>query len=41
MGSRDWAALYQGRPAPASGNIFNRSWWKEYPLPPKEQERNM
>lgn len=41
VGSRDWAALYQGRPAPASGNIFNRSWWKEYPLPPKEQERNM
>ncbi len=23
-----WAALYQGRPAPASGNIFKRGWWR-------------
>jgi predicted phage terminase large subunit-like protein len=23
-----WGALYQGRPAPATGNIFKRSWWR-------------
>lgn len=26
VGSRVWNALYQGRPAPAAGGIFQRSW---------------
>lgn len=33
VGSRAWNALYQGRPAPAEGSIFQRSWWREYTLP--------
>jgi predicted phage terminase large subunit-like protein len=37
IGSRDFAALYQQRPAPVSGNLFNPAWWQEYgvedPLP--------
>lgn len=32
-GSRTWAALYQGRPAPAAGGIFHRDWWQEYDQP--------
>lgn len=32
-GSRTWASLYQGRPAPAAGDIFLRGWWKEYTSP--------
>lgn len=32
-GSRTWASLYQGRPSPASGNIFHRGWWREYSTP--------
>lgn len=27
-GSRGWNALYQGRPSPAEGGLFKRSWWK-------------
>lgn len=30
VGSRTWNALYQGRPSPASGDIFLREWWQEY-----------
>lgn len=30
VGSRTWSALYQQRPSPAGGNIFNRHWWKFY-----------
>lgn len=30
VGSRDWEALYQQRPAPAEGNIINRGWWQYY-----------
>lgn len=26
VGERDWAALYQGRPAPLAGGIFQQSW---------------
>lgn len=33
VGSRVWAALYQGRPAPAAGDIFLRDWWREYTSP--------
>jgi predicted phage terminase large subunit-like protein len=32
-GSRTWASLYQGRPAPAAGDIFLREWWREYTSP--------
>lgn len=35
IGSRDWSALYQQRPSPASGGIFKRAWfgrrWKVAP----------
>jgi predicted phage terminase large subunit-like protein len=33
VGSRAWNALYQGRPSPAGGNVFNRSWWQYYDAP--------
>ncbi|WP_312024726.1 phage terminase large subunit [Nonomuraea sp. WAC 01424] len=32
-GSRTWASLYQGRPAPAAGDIFQRDWWREFTSP--------
>jgi hypothetical protein len=28
VGSRDWASLYQQRPAPDEGEIFKRQWWR-------------
>ena len=38
VGSRDFASLYQQRPAPDGGNMFNPNWWQYYdwdtPLPP-------
>jgi predicted phage terminase large subunit-like protein len=27
VGPREWEALYQGRPAPKGGTIFQRGWW--------------
>lgn len=30
VGTYEWSALFQQRPSPAGGNIFNRSWWKYY-----------
>ncbi|TCK59849.1 phage terminase large subunit [Seleniivibrio woodruffii] len=30
VGSRVWNALYQQRPAPASGAVFRREWWRFY-----------
>lgn len=33
VGSRTWTALYQGRPAPAEGNLFKRSHWGWYRAP--------
>lgn len=33
VGSRGWIALYQGRPAPSAGVIFNKEWWQEYDQP--------
>lgn len=33
VGSRAWNALYQGRPAPAEGNMFLRDWWRYYTQP--------
>lgn len=33
VGSRAWAALYQGRPSPGEGDIFKRGWWQYYDGP--------
>jgi predicted phage terminase large subunit-like protein len=33
VGSRTWASLYQGRPAPAEGGILKRDWWRQYGQP--------
>jgi predicted phage terminase large subunit-like protein len=30
VGAREWSALYQQRPAPLSGNMFNPDWWQYY-----------
>lgn len=30
IGTRDFAALYQQRPAPIGGNMFDPSWWQFY-----------
>lgn len=30
VGSRVWNALYQQRPAPEGGTIFNTAWWRFY-----------
>lgn len=30
---REWVALYQCRPSPDKGNIFNRDWWQWYDTP--------
>lgn len=30
IGARDFAALYQQRPAPEGGNLFNPEWWQYY-----------
>ncbi|MEV6833486.1 phage terminase large subunit [Streptomyces sp. NPDC051133] len=33
VGSRTWAALYQGKPAPAEGSLFKRQHWRWYTAP--------
>lgn len=30
IGTREFASLYQQRPAPVGGNMFNPSWWQYY-----------
>lgn len=30
IGTRDFASLYQQRPAPEGGNLFNPDWWQYY-----------
>ena len=32
-GSRVFNALYQGRPSPESGNVWQRPWWRRYQAP--------
>lgn len=32
-GSRVFNALYQGRPSPDSGNVWQRHWWRRYSVP--------
>lgn len=34
VGGQAWASLYQQRPSPAEGSIFNRKWWKYYKVLP-------
>lgn len=36
--ARIWSALYQGKPSPDSGDVFNRSWWMRYETPVWSQE---
>jgi predicted phage terminase large subunit-like protein len=35
VGPREWSALYQQRPAPEGGNMFNSEWWRYYESPDK------
>ena len=37
--TRDWSALYQGRPAPAEGSLFRRAWLLREPMPDRERMR--
>lgn len=32
-GSRNFTALYQGRPSPDAGNVWKRQWWRRYREP--------
>jgi predicted phage terminase large subunit-like protein len=36
--SRIWTALYQGKPTPDSGDVFNRAWWRRFETPVWYQE---
>ena len=38
VGSRDWEALYQGHPVPATGGIFKRKWFRFY-IPGEEPKQ--
>lgn len=38
VGSYTWAALYQQRPAPAEGNIFNTGWWRYWTTDPGRED---
>jgi predicted phage terminase large subunit-like protein len=33
VGSRVFNALYQGRPSPDAGNVWQRPWWRRYSTP--------
>jgi predicted phage terminase large subunit-like protein len=33
VGSRVFTALYQGRPSPDAGNVWQRQWWRRYQVP--------
>lgn len=35
VGPYVWAALYQGRPAPAEGGLFKRIWWRYWTAAPQ------
>jgi phage terminase large subunit-like protein len=35
VGEYVWAALYQGRPAPAEGGLFKRLWWRYWSPAPE------
>lgn len=38
VGSSVWSALYQGRPVPADGSVFRRSWLRFYSALPAPRE---
>lgn len=31
--SRIWAAVYQGKPSPDTGNVWQRTWWRRFDTP--------
>ncbi len=37
QGERNWAALYQQRPSPETGEYFHRDWLRFYETPPKTE----
>lgn len=39
IGSRDWTALYQQRPAPAEGGIFKPGWLRRFREPKEKYKR--
>ena len=39
IGSRDWSALYQQRPAPAEGGIFKAEWFRRYDSPQEHYQQ--
>lgn len=39
-GSRDWQALYQGRPSPPEGGMLKRDWWQFYANPQWTEQTN-
>ena len=39
IGSRDWTALYQQRPAPAEGGLVKVAWFRRYAAPPEKPRR--
>lgn len=41
VGSKTWASLYQQRPSPGEGTLFNRSWWKYYTTPPSRFDNQL
>lgn len=41
LGSWKYAAQYQQRPAPRTGGIFKRAWWKYYKLLPRKVLRKV
>lgn len=41
LGSYYWAALYQGRPAPAGGGMFRREWFAILDARPTEMKRTI
>lgn len=38
LGSYEWSAMHQQRPAPAIGGIFKRDWWRYYTELPRMDE---
>jgi hypothetical protein len=38
VGTYVWAALYQGRPAPAEGGLFRRLWWRYWSPAPSDTQ---
>lgn len=41
VGSYTWAAMYQQRPAPAKGAVFDVGWWRYWTLDPREEREGV